>query len=117
MFSSYAVPRWKAEVIAKEEAKAARVRAEADEETRQSVKESLKLAGIELCLGKQIASVLLPSHAELGQRVANMRRKFAKQYGFIVPEIKLSDDIFMHAQGLPDKDSRGACSRQRIADR
>ena len=95
MFSSYAVPRWKAEVIAKEEAKAARVRAEADEEARQSVKESLKLAGIELCLGKQIASVLLPSHAELGQRVANMRRKFAKQYGFIVPEIKLSDDIFM----------------------
>ncbi len=95
MFSSYAVPRWKAEVIAKEEANAARVRAEADEETRQSVKESLKFAGIELCLGKQIASVLLPSHAELGQRVANMRRKFAKQYGFIVPEIKLSDDIFM----------------------
>jgi len=95
IFSSYAVPRWKAELLAKEEARAARVRAEADEETRQSVKESLKLAGIELCLGKQIASVLLPSHAELGQRVANMRRKFAKQYGFIVPEIKLSDDIFM----------------------
>ena len=95
MFTSYAVPRWKAEVLAKEEAEAARVRAEADEEARQSVKESLKIAGIELCLGKQIASVLLPSHVELGQRVANMRRKFAKQYGFIVPEIKLSDDIFM----------------------
>jgi flagellar biosynthesis protein FlhA len=95
MFSSYAVPRWKAEVLAKEEAKAARVRAEADEEARQSVKESLKLAGIELCLGKQIASMLLPTHAELALRVANMRRKFAKQYGFIVPEIKLSDDIFM----------------------
>ena len=103
MFSSYAVPRWKAEVIAKEEAKAARVRAEADEETRQSVKESLKLAGIELCLGKQIASVLLPSHAELGQRVANMRRKFAKQYGFIVPEIKLSDDIFMQPKAYQIK--------------
>ncbi len=95
IFSSYAVPRWKAEVLAKEEAETARVRAEADEEARQSVKESLKIAGIELCLGKQIASVLLPSHVELGQRVANMRRKFAKQYGFIVPEIKLSDDIFM----------------------
>jgi flagellar biosynthesis protein FlhA len=95
IFSSYAVPRWKAEVLAKEEAKAARVRAEADEEARQSLKESLKLAGIELCIGKQIASVLLPTHAEVGQRVGNMRRKFAKQYGFIVPEIKLSDDIFM----------------------
>ena len=95
IFSAYAVPRWKAEVLAKEEAKAAQVRAEADEEARQSVKESLKLAGIELCLGKQIASMLLPTHAELAQRVANMRRKFAKQYGFIVPEIKLSDEIFM----------------------
>ncbi len=95
IFTAYAVPRWKAEVLANEEAKAARVRAEADEEARNSVKESLKFAGIELCLGKQIAGVLLPTHAELGQRVANMRRKFARQYGFIVPEIKLSDDIFM----------------------
>ncbi len=95
MSISYAVPRWRAEVVAKEEAQAARARAEADEETKQSVKETLKLAGIELCLGKQIGSVLLPSHIELGQRVGNMRRKFAKQYGFIVPEIKLSDDIFM----------------------
>ena len=95
MFSAYTIPRWKAEVLAKEEAETARVRAAADEETRQSVKESLKLAGIELCLGKQIASVLMPSHAELGQRVGNMRRKFAKQYGFVVPEIKLSDDIFI----------------------
>ncbi len=95
MFVAYAVPRWKAETLAKEEAKAARERAEADEETKQSVKESLKLPGIELCLGKQIGGVLLPTHAELSQRVANMRRKFAKQYGFIVPEIKLSDDIFM----------------------
>ncbi len=95
MFISYAVPRWKAEIVAKEEAKATRARAEADEEARQSVKESLKLPGIELCLGKQIGSVLLPTHVELGQRVTNMRRKFAKQYGFVVPEIKLSDDIFM----------------------
>jgi flagellar biosynthesis protein FlhA len=95
MFIAYAVPRWKAEFSAKEEAKAARAKAEADEEAKQSVKESLKLAGIEVCLGKQVGSVLLPSHIELAQRVGNMRRKFAKQYGFIVPEIKLSDDIFM----------------------
>ena len=107
IFTAYAVPRWKAEVIAKEEAKASRVRAEADEEARQSVKESLKLAGIELCLGKQIASVLLPNHAELVQRVANMRRKFAKQYGFVVPEIKLSDDIFMPPKSYQIK-SHGA---------
>ncbi len=39
IFISYAVPRWRAETIAKEEAKAARIRAEADEEAKQSVKE------------------------------------------------------------------------------
>ena len=117
MFSSYAVPRWKAEVLAKEVAKAARVRAEADEEARRSVKESLKLAGIELCLGKQIASMLLPTHAELAQRVANMRRKFAKQYGFIVPEIKLSDDVFMQPKTYQIRNSWGGCRQQRVADR
>ncbi|MGA9766767.1 MAG: flagellar biosynthesis protein FlhA [Rhodomicrobium sp.] len=94
-FVSYAVPRRKAEVLANKEANEARARAEADEEAKLSVKESLKVPGIELCLGKQIATALLPSHAELGQRVSKMRRKFAKQYGFVVPEIKLSDDIFM----------------------
>ena len=30
---------------------------------------------------------------ELAHRVAKMRRKFAEQYGFVVPEIKLSDDL------------------------
>jgi flagellar biosynthesis protein FlhA len=94
-FIAYTVPRWKAEARATQEAQVARVKAEADEEAKLSVKESLKIAGIELCLGKQIAAALLPAHAELGQRVSKMRRKFAKQYGFIVPEIKLSDDIFL----------------------
>ncbi len=95
IFVSHAVPRRKAEVLANEEAHAARAKAEEDEEAKHSVKESLKVAGIELCLGKQLAAALLPAHAELGQRVSKMRRKFAKQYGFVVPEIKLADDIFM----------------------
>ena len=65
---------------------------------RQSVKESLKTAEIELCLGKQLASSFMRSHNELTQRVSKMRRHFAKQYGFIVPEIKLTDDL-----GIPPK--------------
>ena len=62
----------------------ARRRDAAEDEARQSVKESLKTAEIELCLGKQISSALLKSHSELAQRVGKMRRKFARQYGFIV---------------------------------
>ena len=79
----------------------AKVRDAADlaaDEVRQSVKESLKTAEIELCLGKQLASSFMRSHNELTQRVSKMRRHFAKQYGFIVPEIKLTDDL-----GIPPK--------------
>ena len=103
IFIAYAVPRRKAEALAIQDADAARARADADEEAKYSVKESLKIPGIELCLGKQVAAALLPAHAELGQRVSKMRLKFAKQYGFIVPEIKLSDDIFMQPKAYQIK--------------
>jgi flagellar biosynthesis protein FlhA len=36
---------------------------------------------------------LLVSSAELSTRVARMRKKFAVQYGFVVPEIKVSDSL------------------------
>ena len=85
------------------EATAARARADADTEAKYSVKELLKIPGIELCLGKQVAAALLPAHAELAQRVSKMRLKFAKQYGFIIPEIRLSDDIFMQPKSYQIK--------------
>ena len=102
-FIAYAVPRRKAEVQAAKEATAARARADADTEAKYSVKELLRIPGIELCLGKQVAAALLPAHAELAQRVSKMRLKFAKQYGFIVPEIRLSDDIFMQPKSYQIK--------------
>ncbi|HXF55687.1 MAG TPA: flagellar biosynthesis protein FlhA [Hyphomicrobiaceae bacterium] len=92
-FIAYAIPRRQAEARALEEAKAREAKQAAEEEVRQSVRESLRTAEIELCLGKQLSSAMLPAHGELAQRVAKMRRKFAKQYGFVVPEIKLSDDL------------------------
>ena len=33
------------------------------------------------------------AHGELAHRVSKMRQKFATQYGFVVPEIKLTDDL------------------------
>ena len=52
----------------------------------------MRTSEIELCLGKQLASVMLVSHGELAHRVSKMRKKFAQLYGFVVPEIQLSDD-------------------------
>jgi flagellar biosynthesis protein FlhA len=92
-FTAYAIPRRHAAAKAAEEVKVRETKLKADEEVRQSVKESLKTIEIELCLGKQISGALLAAHNELAQRVGKMRHKFARQYGFVVPEIRLADDL------------------------
>jgi flagellar biosynthesis protein FlhA len=68
------------------------------EAEKDSVKSMLKTAEIELALGKQVSTRLLGAHQELAFRVGKMRKKFATQYGFVVPEIKVSDDI-----SIPEK--------------
>jgi flagellar biosynthesis protein FlhA len=92
-FCGYSIPRRLAEARAAEAATALAAEHKAEDEAKHSVKESLRTAEIELCLGKQLATALVASHGELAQRVAKMRRKFARQYGFVVPEIKLSDSF------------------------
>lgn len=62
---------------------------------KDSVKSALRTAEIELALGKQVSTRLLGAHQELAFRVGKMRKKFATQYGFVVPEIKVSDDIMI----------------------
>jgi flagellar biosynthesis protein FlhA len=69
------------------------VESKKQEDERNSVKEFLRTSEIELCLGKQLATTMLIEHGELAHRVSKMRRKFAQQYGFVVPEIQLSDDF------------------------
>ena len=71
---------------------------EQKEQEKDSVKNVLHTAEIELCLGKQVSARLLGAHQELAFRVSKIRRKFASQYGFVVPEIKVTDDF-----AVPDK--------------
>ncbi len=71
--------------------------AQADEE-RNSIKHSLKTPEIELLIGKQLSTRLLATHQELAFRMNKMRKKFASQYGFVVPEVRLTDDF-----GIPAK--------------
>lgn len=92
-FTAVAIPRRQAEAQAAAEARESEARQQAEEEARTSVREMLRAVEIELCLGKQISGTLLAARGELAQRVAKMRRKFARQYGFVVPEIKLTDDL------------------------
>ncbi|MFI5010897.1 MAG: flagellar biosynthesis protein FlhA [Hyphomicrobiales bacterium] len=92
-FIGYAIPKRLAEKRAAESAMALEAEQRAREEQKESVKEQLRTVEIELVLGKQLATRVLASHGELAHRVAKMRRKFARQYGFVVPEIKLSDSL------------------------
>ncbi len=76
-----------------EQARIAQVQEKAQIENRDSVKELLKTSDVELCVGSQLAIQMLNAHGELAHRVGKVRRRFAAQYGFVIPEIKLTDDL------------------------
>ncbi|MET3661932.1 flagellar biosynthesis protein FlhA [Aquamicrobium ahrensii] len=89
----YVIPqRHKRRVAAEEATRQNEAAVKADEE-KNSVKSSLATAEIELLIGKQLSTRLLTSHQELAFRMGKMRKKFAQQYGFVVPEVRLTDDF------------------------
>ncbi len=63
------------------------------EEESSSVKSSLITSEIELVLGKQLATHLVPKREELAFRMTKMRKKFATQFGFVIPDIRLNEDL------------------------
>ncbi len=94
MFVSIGLTRQRAAAdLAVRTAKTASQTMSTEEQSRQAIREQLKTTEIEICFGKQISTVLMRPSSDLPQRVAKMRRKFAKQYGFVVPEIKLAEDL------------------------
>ena len=92
-FAAFTIPRRLALANAAANALEAARRNVVETEARESVSEQLKRVEIELLLGKQLAAKTFAANGELASRVARMRKKFAKQYGFVVPEIKLSDSL------------------------
>ena len=94
-FVAITIPKRRAAVAAAAAAKAKREEEakHAEAKDKDSVKEELRTPEIELCLGRQVAAQIQGSHAELHHRVAKMRRKFARQYGFVVPDIRLTDSL------------------------
>ena len=58
-----------------------------------SLKEVLEVPALELRLGRQLSIHFMQAHDELVHRVGRMRRRFAEKYGFVIPEIRLSDDM------------------------
>ena len=92
-FVGVAIPAQARKRLAVETAALAVQEERARTEARASIKEQLKPVEVELCFSKELAATLLSQHAEIANRVAKMRRKFAREYGFVVPEIRLTDEI------------------------
>src|SRR5215218_4151606 len=115
-FVGYSLPRRQAALRKKEDARNADERAQVD--AKESVKESLKTAEIELALGGHLSVHLLGSRNELAHRVAKIRKKFAKQYGFVVPEIKLTDNLSIDPKGYQIRihDTRVAQGELRLGE-
>ena len=63
------------------------------ETERDSVKESLRSSELELVLGKQLSARFLPNRQEMAHRMTKMRKRFALEYGFVVPEVQITDDF------------------------
>ncbi|WP_234680243.1 flagellar biosynthesis protein FlhA [Bradyrhizobium monzae] len=115
-FVGYSLPKRQAAAQQKEAARKAEERAQSD--AKESVKESLKTAEIELSLGSHLSVHLLGSRNELAHRVSKIRKKFAKQYGFVIPEIKLSDNLSIDPKGYQIRihDTRVAHGELRIGE-
>jgi flagellar biosynthesis protein FlhA len=92
-FVGYSIPKQQEAVRRVEEAKFKAAADKVDRDSRDSVKEALKTDEIELCVGKQLAGQILRSEVEVANRAGKMRRKFAHEYGFVVPEIKVTETL------------------------
>lgn len=115
-FVGYTLPRRQAARDRKEDARKADERAQTA--AKELVKELLKTAEIELALGGHLSVHLLGSRTELGHRVAKIRKKFAKQYGFVIPEIKLTDNLSIDPKGYQIRihDTRVAHGELRLGE-
>lgn len=90
---AYIIPRQANRALALQTEQQQQLVQQAEKQARESPAELLKTPTIEVYLGKQLWAALLPSQADLAQRVFRMRRNFARSYGFVFPEVKLADNL------------------------
>jgi len=102
-FMAYSIPRQRAEQEAREKLSQEQEQKNKLLEASETVKETLKIAEVELCLGKHLSSYLASSHGDLAHRVGKMRKKFAQDFGFVLPEVKLSDSFMIPAKAYQIK--------------
>ncbi len=65
----------------------------------KSLRHDFKVVEIEVRLGTQLSATMFPLHNEIALRISKMRRKFAQQYGLLLPEVQLLDAHDINPQG------------------
>lgn len=65
----------------------------AAQEAKDSPIEFLRISVVEIKIGKQLWASLILNRSELVDRTNKMRRNFALQYGFVFPDIRLTDSL------------------------
>jgi flagellar biosynthesis protein FlhA len=102
-FIAYKVPLHLAREQEAERSREAQLQQQVAAESKDSVRESLRTAEVEVAVGKQLATIVLRNPAELAHRIGKMRRKFAERYGFVVPDIKVSEGLALPAKNYQIK--------------
>lgn len=97
-FVAYTIPRQRRAEAEFEEAQR-RAAEDAARASQDSVRAELARPELELTVGKQLASTVLRSPTELTHRVSKIRRKFAREYGFVIPEIRVSESYTVTPKG------------------
>jgi len=90
-FVGVAAPRRSLRLAAEAQARIDESDRRAADSQRDSMKETLRAVEIELCIGQQLSARVMPTFDEMSHRVAMMRKKFARRYGFVIPDIRLTN--------------------------
>ncbi|MEM7694940.1 MAG: flagellar biosynthesis protein FlhA, partial [Pseudomonadota bacterium] len=98
-FVAYTIPKARKAAEADEARKAQEAVDATEAAQKDSVKAELMVPELELVVGKQLARTVLRSPTELTHRLAKIRRKFAREYGFVVPEVRVTEDLALTAKG------------------
>jgi len=117
VLTSYMIPKRKADEARRKLEQESIKRDNAAAEQGDSIKDALTVPEIEVVLGKQLGTKILIAQGEMGYRMNRMRKKFAKAFGFVIPEIKISEDLSMNPKEYQIKifGTRMAC--ETVSDR
>lgn len=114
-FTSYIIPKKRSEASLLKTNMERKKEEKQAEEHQDSIKNTLAVPEIELVFGKQLAAKLLLERSEMEYRVSRMRKKFAKHFGFVIPEIKVSDDLSIDPRGYQVKIFGTSCASETVS--